>query len=251
MKPTLVAATLSFLAAACGAVAHENSSQIVVTGDQRCITSNGTPNHDIGTFPNAGNPHSFRAQTVQVCVDATPEKGETATHAPVSGISLTGIPFRPGTADWYDADSRRGFSRDPSSGWNLEGMGAADLLGMDAANAHVDNRGLYHYHAVPASYSDTVTSSLIGYAADGFEIHYLPDQAISSWQLKDGARPSEPYGPYDGTYVQDWQYVAGSGTLDECNGAKLNGKFVYFATDSYPYFPRCFWGDVSPDFLRP
>ena len=44
MKPTLVAATLSFLAAACGAVAHENSSQIVVTGDQRCITSNGTPN---------------------------------------------------------------------------------------------------------------------------------------------------------------------------------------------------------------
>jgi hypothetical protein len=61
-----------------------------------------------------------------------------------------------------------------------------------------------------------------------------------------------PGGKHDGTYVQDWQFTGGStGTLDKCNGGQLNGKFVYFVTDSYPYFPHCAWGKVSRDFARP
>jgi hypothetical protein len=43
--------------------------------------------------------------------------------------------------------------------------------------------------------------------------------------------------------------VAGSGNLDECNGATVNGRNVYFATDTFPFFPRCFRGEVSRDFL--
>ena len=69
-------------------------------------------------------------------------------HRGSVGIALNGVQFRPGTADYYDAQSPRGFSRDSSSGWNLEGLGARELLGMDNNNAHVDNRGLYHYHGV-------------------------------------------------------------------------------------------------------
>jgi len=230
--------------------AHDNKVSITLKGDQRCISSNGTPNHAIGRFPNSGNPNRFKAQTVDVCVDATPAlTGRTVTRTNASGVSLTGILFRPGTADFYDASSPRGFSRDPSSGWRLEGMGAGDMLGMDQANAHVDHRGLYHYHAPADDLTDTLDGTLIGYAADGFAIHYAGDTAVPSWQLKPGTRPTAPKGRYDGTYEEDWAFVAGSGNLDECNGATVNGQYVYFATDTFPFFPRCFKGTVSRDFL--
>jgi hypothetical protein len=232
------------------AYAHENEVSIKIKGSKRCITSNGSPTHDIGEFPNSGNPNSFREQRISVCVDAMPKKtGTVNRRANGSGISITGIIFRPGTADWYDGSTRRGFSRDRSSGWNLEGMGPGNTLGMDQENAHVDNRGLYHYHAVSPSLAQGLNGSLMGYAADGFEIHYIGDQAASSWRLKLGTRPTPPYGTYDGSYNEDYEYVAGSGNLDECNGAISNGNYNYFATDRYPFFPRCFLGTVSDDFL--
>lgn len=243
------AASLAVLAAP--VLAHDNSVLIKVQGDQRCITSNGSPAHDIGQFPNKGNPHRFKSQKVKVCVDATPKKaGKITYRTNGSGISITGIMFRPGTADWYDRTSRRGFSRDRSSGWNLEGMGPTNNLGMDHENAHVDHRGLYHYHAVSPSLASDLKGSLIGYAADGFEIHYIGAKAVPSWTLKPGSRPSDPYGVFDGTYNQDYQHVAGSGNLDECNGAMLAGDYVYIATDTYPFFPRCFFGTVSRQLLR-
>lgn len=241
--------------------AHDHSAshvQMSIKGDQRCIRSQATPAHSVGQFPTRGNPHSFRPQDLTVCVDATPEKtGQVTRSTSASGITLSGILLRPGTAEYYDPNGRRGFSRDRSSGWRVEGMGAASQLGMDHANAHVDHRGLYHYHA-PADIwtADLIggdSASLIGYAADGFEIHYIGDQARSSWQLKSGTRPAganSPGGRYDGTYEQDYAYRAGSGTLDECNGATVEGRYVYFATDTYPFFPRCFKGTVSRDLQR-
>lgn len=241
----LMASTLAIPAAA-----HENDVQITREGDQLCVTSNGSPDHDIGQFPNSGNPNSFAEQNLRVCVDATPEfTGQMVEQTNASGISVTGIFFRPGTADWYDGSTPRGFSRDSSSGWLLEGMGAAEALGMDAANAHVDNRGLYHYHAVSNAFLENRDDTLIGWAADGFEIHYVGDAVQPSWQLRDGTRATAPGGAFDGTYEQDWQYVEASGNLDQCNGAMMDGEYVYFATDTFPFFPRCFMGEVSQDFL--
>lgn len=232
------------------ALAHDNKVKITEQGDRLCIRSNGVPDHAIGQFPNRGNPHAFKAQNVKVCVDASPQfTGSITRDTNASGITKTGIIIRPGTADFYDARSPRGHSRDPSSGWRLEGMGAAQILGMDAQNAHVDHRGLYHYHGVPSALVASANGSHIGYAADGFEIHYVGSGAVSSWQLKSGHRPTAPGGRYDGTYEQDWEFRAGSGTLDECNGATIGGKYVYFATDTFPFFPRCFKGRVSPDFV--
>jgi len=120
-------------------------------------------------------------------------------------------------------------------------MGAGTTLGLDHNNAHVDHRGLYHYHGIadPLAQAD---GSLVGWAADGFEIHYVADQMQSSYELRTGSRRSAPYGPHDGTYVQDWEYIAGSGDLDECNGAMVDGTYRYFANDSYPYFPHCLKG---------
>lgn len=233
------------------AQAHDNDVHIDVQGGKRCIVSNGLPDHSTGTFPNSGNPHTMREQNVKLCVSANPKKGSKAKFVNGSvGVGVNGVQIRPGTADYYDPSSRRGFSRDRSSGWNLEGLGARDQLGMDRNNAHVDERGLYHYHGVPKALVRSAGSSLIGYAADGFEIHYVGSKQTPSYKLKSGTRPSGPGGTYDGTYVEDWEFVSGSGSLDMCNGGMLNGQFVYFATDAYPFYPRCLWGDVSRDFMQ-
>ena len=49
----------------------------------------------------------------------------------------------------------------------------------------------------------------------------------------------------DGTFSQDWEYVVGSGDLDECNGIILDGTYAYFITEGYPYVPRCWNGESA------
>ncbi|MCP4314523.1 MAG: YHYH protein [Hyphomicrobiales bacterium] len=232
------------------AVAAGNWIEVTERSNQICIKSNDIPNHATGSFPNRGNPHTIRAQRIKVCVNASPVKGNRARNAGQGavGIALNGVLIRPSTADYWDPSGPRGHSRNRSSGWNLEGMGAARMLGMDKANAHVDRRGAYHYHGKPVGALKTRGGTQVGYAADGFEIHYIGSRAKSGYRLKKGTRPSGPGGKYDGTYVQDWEFVGGSGRLDQCNGGTLNGKFVYFATNTYPFYPRCFWGRPSSNF---
>lgn len=218
---------------------------ITVEDGVRCITSDGVPDHDTGPWREGA---SVEPQNHQFCVTATPEVSqEIDQRVRISGITVTGIPLRPGTAEYYDPNSDRGYSRDRSSGWNVEGVGG---LIMDAQNAHVDGRGLYHYHGIPAAVTQALTDDLFGYAADGFDIRYVGGQVQSSWQLKKGEREDGPGGVHDGTYVQDYVYVPGSGDLDECNGMVVDGQYAYFATDDFPFFPRCFVGTVSRDFVR-
>ena len=232
------------------ATAHENVSKVTQNSDLTCISSNGAPNHDMGKFPNRANPNGFREQALKFCFPNEPQKSNTVTTGLMTvGVSLTGVPFRPFTAGYYDANGRRGFSHDPSSGWRQQAMHEPRRLGMDDQNAHVDKSGLYHYHGVSSDYLASQKDTLIGYAPDGYEIHYIPSAATSSWRLKAGTRPTDPLGAYDGTFEEDFEYKAGSGTLDECNGGLVDGEYRYFATDSYPYFPRCFKGVVNPQFM--
>lgn len=255
--PLLTVLAVGLLTAGCrepngntGATADQTVS-IERVGDRICIASNGVPDHVVGQFPNPGNPNRIQSQRIDVCVAAAPEKtAEAKKIRGTIGIAKNGVMIRPGTADWYDPSSRRGFSRDRSSGWNLEGVGASQELGLDQNNAHVDPRGLYHYHGTPTGLLATLPDTMMGWAADGFEIHVAPPGTTSSWQLKPGDRPTPPYGRHDGKYVQDWVYVQGSGTLDECNGGMLDGTFVYFATRTYPFYPRCLWAVPSRDFGR-
>jgi hypothetical protein len=250
LKATLLS---SAIVAASGSAISAEAPKVRMfdQGTQRCIETNGVPNHSIGAFPNRGNPNSLSVQQGRYCFDLAPERKSPPTHgAPTVGIALNGIVMRPGTAEWYDASSRRGFSRDQSSGWNLEGMWSGESLGMDQNNAHVAPSGLYHYHGKPVGLLKVNRSTHIGYAADGFEIHYVGASAKSSWKLKSGQRATAPGGRHDGKFVQDWMYAANSGNLDECNGGLIKGKYVYFSTDSFPFYPRCHWGDVSADFGR-
>lgn len=245
-KKTLAWATGLVLATAVAAIAATQQVSIAKSGGDICVTSNGIPDHTTGQFPNSGNPHSISTQNITFCVTASPIKGSTPQMVPTVGIAENGIIIRPGTADYYDASSPRGHSRDGSSGWNLDGMGPGNTLGLDHENAHVDNRGIYHYHGVSPSLVSTSEDTRIGWAADGFEIHYVGDAARSSWMLKRGTRPTAPGGSYDGTYNEDFEFVSGLGNLDQCNGGMVDGTYTYFATDTYPYFPRCLYGtDVT------
>jgi len=221
-------------------------------GNKTCITSNGTPNHGIGQFPSKGNPHSFKAQKLKYCFPTNPVKNNFSnSKAKTVGITITGIPIRPGTADWYDASSPRKHSKNQSSGWNLEAITpSGNVFGIDLNNAHVDKRGLYHYHGMPKKLSNYNGKSLVGYAADGHEIHYVGSIQQSSWMIKNGQRKTPPFGDYDGSFLQDYLFKEGSGSLDKCNGGLLEGKYVYFATDTFPFYPRCHWGNVSSDFTR-
>ncbi len=70
----------------------ENKVRIFVDGDQRCIQSNGAPNHSIGQFPNSGNPHHFAEQDQRFCFDLRPERRSSPTRGtPNVGIALNVI----------------------------------------------------------------------------------------------------------------------------------------------------------------
>ena len=166
------------------------------------------------------------------------------------GVTLTGIPIRPGTAAWYDSSSPKKHSQNQSSGLNLEAIRPFEkIFGIDEYNGHLDFKGLYHYHKPNPSLLSS-GQSLIGYAADGFEILYIPGKFKTSWRLKEGNRKIEPFGKYDGSFKEDYEFINGSGDLDECNGKMLHGTYRYFATNNFPFFPRCHWGNVSKDFRK-
>ncbi len=73
-----------------------------VSDYKRCFASNGIPNHEVGIFPNRGNPHSILPQQINVCVQRYPEKLSTYTKIRgIIGIALNGVLFRPGTAGFW------------------------------------------------------------------------------------------------------------------------------------------------------
>ena len=225
-------------------------NNIVQSSEQKCIISDGVPNHEIGKFPTKGNPNKFQKQNLKFCFAKNPVKKNNLKYiVSTVGVTLTGIPIRPGTAAWYDENSPKKHSQNQSSGLNLEAIRPFEkILGIDEYNGHLDFRGLYHYHKPNSSL--LLNSSLIGYAADGFEILYIPRKFKTSWQLKKGNRKIRPFGKYDGSFKEDYEFINGSGDLDECNGRVYNGDYKYFATNSFPYFPRCHWGSVSKDFKK-
>jgi hypothetical protein len=117
-------------------------------------------------------------------------------------------------------------------------------------------------------------SPVIGFAPDGFPIygHWFVDEGGTMVRAESGyetyaqdsrtpiptARHGTPPTPWDiannagafqsdfglemGRYEQDW-YFAGTGNLDECNGAfDINGDYGYYITDQYPFTPPCTFG---------
>lgn len=183
------------------------------------------------------------------------------------GVALNGIPFDPGTGEAWNNDRR--------SGWNNEALTGKINLGVDMNNAHVQPTGAYHYHGIPTGLIEKMIGKnadekmiLIGYAADGFPVYsqygYTKSgdgkselkKIITSYRLKLGTRPDGPKGKYDGTYLQDFEYVENLGDLDQCNGRMgvtpeyPDGIYHYFITDTFPYIARCHKGTPDNSFRK-
>jgi YHYH protein len=284
--PVLVAGLLLGLASVSRLAAHPNhqatqrttvtlvpataqppaASEVSITteGDRRIITANGLPDHATGPFPNRDNPHAVRAQSYRYTMPLRPTVNATATPLPRQpfGIALNGVLFDPGTAEYWQND------RD--SGWRYDALGSAFSLGLDTNHAHVQPNGAYHYHGLPTALlarlaADRPGLVLVGWAADGFPIYAVSpasaaaQQLRTSYQLKPGNRPTtdgQPGGRYDGSFVEDFAYVAGSGDLDECSGRFgatpefPTGTYHYVLTADFPFVPRAFRGTPDPSFAR-
>ena len=273
------------LAAACGVAAvislsagvfhaqdsdgFKNDVSIVVKDGVRTITSNGIPNHPTGAFPNAGNPNRITPQHYEYRVPVSPaiaaQRTPNGQHP--FGVAINGVPFDPATAELWNNDNA----------WHYEALAGFIVanrkgLGVDESLAHVQPNGAYHYHGLPFGLLNQLDykkkMALIGYAADGFPI-YGPygftkaDDAKSalkllksSYRVRDGARASGPGGAYDGSFAQDFEYVAGLGDLDDCNGRTgvtpeyPNGTYYYVITDTFPFVPRFYRGTPDPSFNR-
>jgi hypothetical protein len=231
----------------------ENRVEIAVRDGYRTITANGIPDHETGQFPTRGNPNTIREQRYSFRVPANPAPAAQPSRLRMQpfGVALNGVPFDPGAAEWWDDD--------PQSGWQYEALSGKVNLGIDSNNAHVQPNGAYHYHGLPQGLirkrGDSSKMLLIGYAADGFPIYFEPG-ARSSYRVKSGTRTSGPGGAYDGTFVEDWEYRAGSGDLDECNGRTSatpenpDGIYHYVVTAQFPFVPRFYRGTPDPSFER-
>ena len=265
-KSTLLTGALVAVVIGVPAVAHESEVSITTDANYRYIASNGIPDHETGQFPNRGNPNEISEQNHSYRVTLTPTLADAPTPiVPGSfGVALNGVPFDPGTAEYWNNDRR--------SGWHYDALGGGMNLGLDQANAHVQPNGSYHYHgtsdALAGHQHATEHSVLVGYAADGFPVYSVygyqdGDDATSeivelttSYRLKSGTRPDGPGGEYDGTFVEDFEFVAGLGDLDACNGRMTitpeypNGTYAYFLTEAYPFIPRCVSGTPDASFAR-
>jgi hypothetical protein len=241
-------------------------AEVTVTLDEayRYLTANGLPNHLTGDFPNDNNPNSIAAQAYSFRLPLAPTPGDlTSYNVPQSfGIAVNGVPFDPFAAEWYQ--------RDRNSGWQIEATGGGLDLGLDDSNAHVQPTGAYHYHGIPTGLIGVLDGSahspLVGWAADGFPIYVRygyrqaddPGSGIvdltSSYRVRQGTRGSGPGGAFDGTYVEDYEYIDGMGDLDQANGRfgvtpeYPDGTYHYVVTTGFPVIPRLFRGTIDPSF---
>lgn len=248
------------------------SSWTCAAGERR-LEANGIPDHAVGDFPNRHNPNSIAEQSVSFTTTLSPVTMSGEAWVKVPGYALNGIKFDPGTGGRCPASAQGSADCSMARGmgdWRIEALGQnAFDFGVDSNNAHVRPGGAYHYHGVPEGLLQQADAGkamrLVGWASDGFPIyarygHEDPQSATSalrpmrpSYQVKanaDSGRPDPNLIPM-GAFTQDYEYVAGLGDLDQCNGRTgitpefPNGIYHYYATDAYPFVQRCVKGALS------
>ncbi len=234
-------------------------TSVSIKGNKRVMTTNALPNHATGKFPNAGNPNRISAQNLTYNFPLEPKLSGESRWAREPGVALNGVKFEPETAERFVCES--------GEVYRIEAFQELVDLGLDFNHAHVQPTGAYHYHGVPVELVKALDKGEdlvhVGFALDGFPIYYSksgkykPSFQLSS-ELRTGdacsyRNPKESMEKElggtnpDGTFVSDWDYVAGLGDLDECNGTEVKGQYAYFVTDEYPYMSRCLKGEFREE----
>ncbi len=220
----------------------------------RFIRADGLPDHATGQFPNRSNPNRISQQAYSFRMPLTPVKAGQPSYYRrnhLFGVAINGVVFDPNTAEFWN--------NDPRAGWMIEALSGAVPLGFDRNNAHVQPDGSYHYHGIPVGLVELQGRRegpvLVGWAADGFPI-YVDGAARPGWRLKTTRDSGGPGGRPDGTYTRDYEYTAGAGDLDECNGRQgatpefPKGTYHYVITARFPFVPRCFAGTADASFVK-
>ncbi|WP_179352522.1 YHYH protein [Winogradskyella vidalii] len=231
-------------------------TKMTITSDKRVMVTNALPNHKTGQFPNQGNPNTISEQNKTYSFPLYPKYTGKAQWVREPGIALNGIKFEPGTAEVVECET--------GENYRVEAFQDVIDLGLDFNNAHVQPTGAYHYHGSPTSVIQNFDSGEdlvhIGFAHDGFPIYYSKSGAYkSSFKPLDGNREGEDCvydnpgqhidvavgGHHDGTFTSDFEYVAGYGDLDECNGIMIDDTYMYVVTNEFPYVSRCLMGEFE------
>ena len=254
----------------------QNEVQWFCSDGLRRLVANGVPAHSTGEqFVGERNP--IVTHEVNVVMPLTPvARTGTGQQIIETAYALNGVLFNPGTGGRCASDVTdiSECSQRPGSvgEWTIEALGQSSFdFGEDDNHAHVQRGGVYHYHGIPEGMLSEEnlageSMQLIGWAVDGFPLYARygysdPDSGTSSLQAMDPSyqlkttpgpdRPSVDIIPM-GTFSEDYEYIEGSGDLDECNGRFAvtpefpQGIYHYYATDTYPFVQRCVKGTPDP-----
>lgn len=274
----------------CGTPSNPSVYYEFLDGDKRMVYSNNYPNHNFCFASNRIPEPYYRLYQF----DLKPKLSGVTTSLtrtngrPVNffGISLNGVYMMPAPATPFIFEDKN--TGEYNWDWVFEpttniGDGR-DFVALDCASAHVNPNSGYHYHGNMFEYveqletgistTETVPTKLlqVGWAGDGFPVLYRfgPDkdgnikEMQPSFQLKQGLRPGDgitaPCGPYSGKYTNDFEYIAGKGDLDECNGIEASVtlttaqgeetfEYYYVITESFPQISRCMKGNFDDSFV--
>ena len=263
-----------------------NVQQVRYTSTDVYINSTSIPSYDIGPFP--GDPNVPADQHSLLRIPRNPtlaaNNSNTAVGGGPVGLLVNGVHF----FNAQDADTYNNLGI-----WH-QNAAVVEASSFDAGNGHPQQQGDYHVHQQPTLLSSalgdngTHVSPILGYAFDGFPVYgpYMyanPDgtggvkRMVSSFQLRsltnrntvvhvnpDGSNTTTNVTPGPnvsaqyplGYYVEDYQYVAGSGDLNQFNlrftdtPEYPNGTWAYFTTidatgkSAYPYIVGPYYGGV-------
>ena len=246
-------------------IAFNGALEISIDGDYCVFRTNSIPNHDFNDSTASFATNVSRVQA-EFRVPVRPVFASQNTSVSLqtdNAILLNGVKVDILAAACFGVGNGKIGCNDMAQPWRYDPMSPLNSFGTDRHNAHTQPDGNYHYHGNPGvlfEQTANVESPVVGFAADGFPVYgsYIEENGqvravASSYRLKPGARPGgagSPGGNYDGRYVDDYEYIAGSGDLDECNGMNRNGSYGYYVINAYPWILACYKGTPDPSFNK-
>lgn len=205
-----------------GSIAWPNAKYAeTATATNRTLTTNDVPmTYPTGTFPISPNDPAYQYDT-------------NPNHIALQTLSYT-LPLNPtvAAAPGCLPLGPIGIVSDGVVLFNALDDGGRDAVAhetQDTCDGHPDGQQMYHYHSVPSCITDkaTATSTLVGYAFDGYGIYVERD---SKGNLPTNADLDECHGR---TSTVLW------------NGAQTS-IYHYDVTLEYPYTLGCFKGTPVP-----
>ncbi|XP_072029113.1 uncharacterized protein [Amphiura filiformis] len=202
--------------------AFTGSVSITSNRENHILTSDGTPDHDTGTFPNDCNPNEMAEQSFRRHIPLNPTVASSTSplNKGIIGYAVNGVAFF-----------------NPCTSANLDATLNEEL---DICGGHPDQKGVYHYHGVPKCLFEELMSQyqepsqiFLGVALDGFPIYGPTDEPLDAngcnGRFLDAAKTkwqyhvSETKFPYIlGCYVGEVT-VDGDG-IDTCDTGNLGGR---------------------------